>query len=116
MSRIILKSFAVAIFAIATMSVQVNAASTKTQGEKNLESMITKNIVNQHRDFKNETEAIVRVTFTVNKEGKIQIMEYNSSNTALFDYVQKQLQRENIYNAEELENKVFCYEFKFIAE
>lgn len=99
-----------------TMNVNAKAPAAKSQGERNLASLIKKNIVNASKDFHTTGDAIVRVSFTVNKEGKINILDYNSSDTNLFNYVKKQLQREALYNADDLENKMFCYEFKFVKE
>lgn len=104
---------ALCLSVIVMLTATVYAGAPKTQGQKNLESLINKNVQYPKEMKVWHKNAVVRVAFTVDKEGKINIQEYNSSDTFFFDYVKKQLEREKLYNPEDLQDKLFCYEFRF---
>ncbi|MBK8846978.1 MAG: hypothetical protein IPO27_10700 [Bacteroidetes bacterium] len=108
------KSMAALCLAVSLLlTVTVYAGAPKTQGQKNLESLISKNVQYPQEMKEWHKNAVVRVAFFVDKEGKIKIQDYNSSDTFFFDYVKKQLEREKLYNPEDLQDKLFCYEFRF---
>ncbi|MBL4593705.1 MAG: hypothetical protein JKX68_07830 [Flavobacteriales bacterium] len=98
---------------LVTVAIIFSSAFTNVYGGNNLKEQINETVKFKSLNIeKNKTE-FVRISFKINEEGQVTILEMNYSNEKVKNQLIKQLKGMKIYGIIDI-NEVYSYKFSFI--